>query len=425
MRIKLGIPFSGLFGGKPITHITTDSREASEGDLFFPIKGKYQDGNNYTNDAISRGAYVAPFSLLKFASDYKKRLPRLIHTVAITGSVGKTTTKEFLRRISEKQYTTHATDGNYNNEIGLALSILTAPEETEVLILEMGANAPGEISRLSKCAEPSVAVITNVGSAHIGNFGSKEKIAEAKLEIRDGLGRGRLIVPYGEPLLSGFSDISYSSNSLWARVSLKTQRNGSVNLFIKGRHRLGAYFSLSGSHLNECLAAALAAADAIGVCDECIRRGIEDIDGSCIRHKIIKLDDFYIFDDCYNASLESVLATLNLFLSLGYKEKSVCLGDIYELGEHSEKIHREIGKAIAPSGISRLYLMGNECRFIMDEAIRAGFPAERIHCNADLCNPKATAREILSRHKKDEIVLFKASRAVGLERVIEYLKGVE
>ena len=151
MRIKLGIPFSGLFGGKPITHITTDSREASEGDLFFPIKGKYQDGNNYTNDAISRGAYVAPFSLLKFASDYKKRLPRLIHTVAITGSVGKTTTKEFLRRISEKQYTTHATDGNYNNEIGLALSILTAPEETEVLILEMGANAPGEISRLSKC----------------------------------------------------------------------------------------------------------------------------------------------------------------------------------------------------------------------------------------------------------------------------------
>lgn len=425
MRIKLGIPFLGFSGSKTVTHITTDSREASEGDLFFPIKGKCRDGNDYTAEAISKGASVAPFSLLEFASDYKKRLPRLLHTVAITGSVGKTTTKEFLRRISEKQYITHATEGNYNNEIGLALSILTAPRETEVLILEMGANAKGEISRLSRCAEPSVAVITNVGSAHIGNFGSREEIAVAKLEICDGLGRGRLIIPYGEPLLSGFSDISYSTKSLWARVSLKAQEDGSVNLFIKGKHRLGARFSLVGNHLKECLAAALAAADAIGVCDECIRLGIEDIDGSCIRHRIIKEKDFYIFDDCYNASLESVLASLNLLLSLDYEQKSVCLGDIHELGKHSEKIHREIGKALADSGIGRIYLMGNECRFIMEEAVRSGFSESRICYNSDLSRPDVTAREILARHTKDEIILFKASRAARLERVIEYLKGVE
>ena len=421
MRVKLGFEIENPTTKKAVTHVVTDSREARQGDLFFPLKGKYGDGKDYVSDALKRGAEISSLSLMEFAKLYKSRLPRLIHTVAITGSVGKTTTKEFLLRIAKKQFKAHANPENHNNEIGLPLSILSAPEDTEILILEMGTSSPGEIERLSKCAEPTVGVITNIGTAHIGAFGTREAIAKEKLSVRAALGKGRLILPYGEPLLEGVSDYLFSSTSRWARVALLSGKEGSLSLYIHGKYSLTANFFQNAPHLLECLAAACSAAHYVGVSPQNIKEGIESIDGSCVRHRLIHIGNYNILDDSYNASLESVLADLKMMTGLGFQESSLLLGDIRELGSHTENIHKEIGRVAVKYKLSRLYLFGKDAATVGEEASACGFPAERIFYNEDTDSPEITAKQIKENEGGNSVILFKASRAVRLERVRDCL----
>ena len=228
MRIALGIAlplniltnhceaFSKILQKKLFTHITTDSREACEGDLFFSLTSDKSSAEEHVKEARNKGAisvsslskeadflvFDCQKTLLKLAIYYKAQLKSLKATIAITGSVGKTTTKEFCASFLSASYKVHKTYMNYNNLLGVSLSILSAASDTEIFILELGMNNLGEIRKLSDAIEPDYAVITNIGTAHIGNLGSRKLIAQAKLEIASGMTDEKIIVPYEEQLLS-------------------------------------------------------------------------------------------------------------------------------------------------------------------------------------------------------------------------------
>ncbi len=448
MRIELAIKqdffdvlssVGGIFYGKiknqTIHAISTDSRECYDGDIFFALTGKNYDGNSFINDAISKGAIpVGPVvkrygikvdsanaALLSFAAFYKRHLPKLKYTVAITGSVGKTTTKEMLAKISTIRYKTHSTWENFNNDIGVSFTILSAPANTEVLIAEIGMNNMGEIRTLSSALFPDIGIITRIGSAHIGNLGSKESIAKAKLEITESL-KNNLILPCNEPLLStAYPRITYFSNEYKnADVLIRKNSFNQYELYIKGALQKIFNFASSAEHLIYCLAASTAAAMEIGLDIDDIYRGILSIDDSNFRHKtVLSSKGFFILDDSYNASYESVCAAITMLNKIPQvRKRHVLLGDILELGEMSQSIHYQIGALLAKSDIQYIFLIGNQVEYIAQGAIYNGFNERRIFINKDVSSPEVTAAQICKMLLPNDIILAKASHKINLKRII-------
>ncbi len=451
MRVSLDIPLSikevnDAIGGRLSNvppniickAISTDSRYIKRGDLFFALKGEHFNGENFSGAAYSRGAipitsnkeqngiYVndTAKALLRLAKYYKTRLTNLKHTVAITGSVGKTTTKEFLFVLLSGNYKTHKTKENFNNKIGLPLSILSAPSDTEILILEMGMNHHGEISELSKCASPDISVITNIGTAHIGNLGSRENIAMAKFEITDGMNGGYVIIPEGEALLPKRENtITFSTQRKSADIYIYILYNeGKIQVKHKDAET-EARITPMASHNLECLCAAVAAAFACGIKSESLKTRFSLISRENTRQTIIRLHDFYILSDYYNSSLEAVISALDYMHSLdGFKAKSALIGDILELGSMTKEIHRKIGAECAEKNLKHLYLFGVYSDFIKEGAIGSGMDECCIFVNKDTSRPKITAEKIFKNHIAGEIILFKASHALELGRILELLK---
>ena len=273
MRIDLGTPMTleeiaYATGGNHkqnaiIKSITTDSREVEEGDLFIAIKGDKFDGADYVSEVKKRGGFVlasVPLysdilhpngadALLSLATYYIKTLPYLLYKIGITGSVGKTTTKEFLKIMLSDRYITHASKGNFNNQIGMPMSILSAEKNTQVLLMEMGMNHPGEISNLSRCLRPDIGIITNIGTAHIGNLGCRENIAKAKLEITDGMNDGILFTPADEPLLRCEKKcVKFSLTNKNADYFIESSKENTVFIFKSGRLYANAKFNILGEH---------------------------------------------------------------------------------------------------------------------------------------------------------------------------------
>jgi len=425
MRIKLCCPptYKDERRDLPITHICIDSREVKPLDLFFPIKGKNFDGNSFIPEVKKKGGIIARTSLTEFASLYKNRLTSLKYTVAITGSVGKTTTKEFIKNILKEKYKVHATEGNFNNNIGLPLTILSAPAECEVLVLEMGMNRSSEISELSKCALPNLAVITNIGMAHIGNLGSREAIARAKLEVTDGLGEGTLLVPHGEPLLSGYAKrMTFSSKFCDADFYVNCNFPQNTDIF-KGRNAFcSSSFSCAGGYLAHNLAAACAVGILLDLSPAELSRAVASIPKESTRYKISRLGDVFILDDSYNASPESVSEAIKLPEELGYKTRSAVIGNMRELGEYTEESHRKIGKLIAECGYRHLYLVGEYSHYTAEGALSAGFPLTNISINENAEEPEYTATQIKNNSIPGEIIIFKASHYESLGRIIKLLE---
>ncbi len=449
MRIKLGIPLplsniaEAIKGKKQcyedpiIEYLSTDSREIFKGDLFIPIKGVNFDGENFVDEAIKKGTLTISKCnpkadiitnknetlLLDLASFYIKKLPYILYKIGITGSVGKTTTKEFAKNILSGGYRVQASEANLNNQIGMPLSILSAPKDTQVLLMEMGMNHSGEIGALSKCLCPDLAVITNIGSSHIGNLGSKEGIAKAKLEILEGMQDGILYVPEEEDLLKNLRhSAKISLKKPTAEFYLK-ENAGRVAIYKNGIKQLEADFAFCEEHHLKCLLFASAIAIDTGLQIDLISKGISSISNDSIRQKDIFVKNYHIIDDSYNASLESVIASINsLKKRFPNKRKSLLLGDVLELGKFSQEYHRKIGEAISPDSIYNLFLLGRYANEIACGAIEKGFSADRIHINHHIDRPDITARQIEEYCQRDEVILFKASRAIRLERVIEILK---
>ena len=446
MRIKLGIPLTldqiaGAVHGELIskeniiiTHITTDSREAYGDDLFIPIKGRTYNGADYIPDVIKKGCFaISPLPnlghiflsdyssvLLDLASFYIKNLPYILYRIGITGSVGKTTTKEFLKILLSSEYKTHANEGNYNNEIGLPMSILSASRDTQILLMEMGMNHRGEIGRMSKCLKPNIGIITNIGSAHIGNLGSREAIAEAKLEIKEGMTNGKLYIPYEEKLLYNQKNATVISiKSKEADFHLGSDKN-EITIYKASAKCFKADFNLTENHHKECLLFATAVAIDIGIPYDKLKFRISQISRENTRQRMILAEKYVFYTDFYNASYESVLSSIEGLKSQNLANpKSLLLGDILELGNMSEQIHLELGRKILREDFDNLFLFGNFAKLTARGAKENGFPEENIHINEHLSHPEISADQIRKYCNPGEIILMKGSRAIRLERILD------
>lgn len=453
MRIKLGTPLTmsqiatAINGEKTnkndplIEYISTDSRLTETADLFIPIKGEKYDGENFAHEAKKRGAFTIGTkkqefdifvsdksnALLKLAHYANKNLPIILYRIAISGSVGKSTTKEFLSLILSEKFSVHKTDGNKNNEIGMPLTLLSAPADSEALVIEMGMNHSGEIKKMSECLMPNLAIITNIGRAHIGNLGNRENIAKAKMEITAGISDGYAIIPYDEPLLSSLQNkITFSVGDRRADFCLEERSSEEVILYKNGVQFCQANFGIQEDHFKQCLAAACAAAVLCGLSKREISRGISRISRDNIQQFEVFREKWCFYADFYNASPESVKACIDGAQKLyPMQEKSLLLGDMLELGDESKNIHREIGEHISCDVFNNLFLFGKSAREIGHGALSNGFSAEKIFINTNITLPEVTSKQIRENCAVGEVILMKASRGIGLERVLNLFSNCQ
>ena len=453
MRIKLEIPLTDAdfrLAGCIVRHvpgdgfhaIVTDSRECSEGDLFAAIVGEHFDGEIFAGEAKSKGAFVlgrksesadilcndVRAALLSLAAIRKKSLKFLKKTIAITGSNGKTTVKEFARVILSKRFRTHATDGNLNGDIGLAATVLSSPVDTEILIIEMGMRHPGEIHELTMAVHPDIAIITSIGSAHIGHFASLEGIAAAKSEIADGMNGGRILIPGGEKLLAGLPKDCTLTCSVsdpeadFFLMPLEISATGSVfDFYSEYASFNSAFLSAPGETVLICLCYAVAAALLSGMVVPDILSAISLISIDNTRQKFVRISDFALLDDSYNSSPESLEASLKLLSLYRATPRGALLGDMLELGARTEEFHRAAGRSAVRYGVSHLYLYGAYAPFIAAGARDAGMSDEAILLSG-YPSPSECAKKISEKHYPGEIILVKGSHASGLADILYELK---
>lgn len=423
-----------------IGSIVTNSKEALPNDIFVALPGESTNGENYITEAKERGAYIisskskdAEFfvsdtylALLDIAAYYKSKLPCLQKTVAITGSVGKTTTKNILANMLSTCFKVHATKENYNNFLGLFHTVLTTPENTEVLVAELGMNHIGEISILSKALSPDISIITNVGTAHIGNLGSREMIAKAKLEILDGMKTPNVIVLYEEPLLSkieGRCTVSVNNSAADCCVIEKKleQTHSTVDIYTPCGKIYSKRITLPGRHMLYAIAFSAQVMSMLGANINKIEHALKSIDSTSSRGRFIDIGNITVYDDTYSASFEAVIADFEL-LSLFVERKRCCvIGDMLELGEHTENLHVCIGENAAKYGFEKIFAFGAFAKYVAEGAIAGGMTESQIFINEDTTNPERTAMQLQYNCKNGELVLVKASHAVRAKRIIDIL----
>ena len=432
--------------------ISTDSRSAKQGDAFFALHGENFDGHRFIPAAERAGCVFAVVEYIpdgctipcvvvnnttealgKFARSYKNIFQPL--TLAVTGSVGKTTTKQFISSVLAMKYNTNVTKGNFNNEIGLPLTVLNLNGDHNALLLEMGMNHKGEISYLSRIAEPDIAVITNIGSSHLENLGSREGIRDAKMEIIDGMHEGGiLILNADEPLLDDVSAKKLTKIYIGTENKNATYRADNVRmcddhmLFDLCLHHTIMMRDLrinviGKHHIHNALTAAVCGM-LVGVSEENIRVGLLNYVPADMRQSITEKDGITIIEDCYNASPESMRAGLNVLCHTakvkGLRPVAV-LGDMKELGAASAEAHFGVGEYAATCGIDRLITFGSAAVDIARGAIKNGMSESNVLVIEDSENAENAAALLKTTIRENDVVLFKASRAVALERLIRLL----
>ncbi len=437
VRQALGLA-SGVTGqDREFNGISTDSRSVEPGDLFVALVGPSFDGHDFVEAALDKGAagVVVQRELdvegpLYLVGDTLEALGALAHhrrhrlgarVVAVTGSSGKTSTKELLRATLSGAHRVHATAGNMNNRIGLPLTILSAPEETEILILEMGTNEPGEIRALTDIAEPDVGIVTTVSETHLEGLGTLEGVLEEKLElIRGTRGDGLAFVGSDSNLLvgqarrirsdlrvAGFgpeadeayrpSDPEMTTDGCWSFL----WRGQPVRLRLPGRH----------SVVNAVLA--LSVAEALGVDADLATRALSAVEPPRLRGETRNLGRLTLLLDCYNASPQSTRAALQWLRAVGSgKRRTVAvLGSMLELGDRTEALHAVVLHEALDGGVDLVVATGAFAALALAE----GITGPRLLVRAD---PERAYGELTARLHGDEVVLLKASRGVALERLV-------
>ncbi len=443
-----------------VLSVCTDSREAARSSLFAAIRGERVDGHNFIVDVLRAGATAVlcerlPDDVMKrvdsgcaiivkdtveslgiMAHKYRKSLN--IKTVAVTGSVGKTTTKEFIASVIKSEKKTNKTAGNHNSLIGMPLTLLETSFEAEAAVFEMGMNHLGEIEKMSVMAQPDIAVITNIGSSHLEYLHTRENIAKAKLEIVDGMKEdGVLILNGDEPLLRNIDGIHQkilyvsaleSDNDYYVSNVRHTHTESCFDISCKGKAYKDITLPFVGDHGVMDAAFSFAVGDVLGISEDGIRRGIADFHNADMRQNIYGFGGISIIEDCYNASPESTRAAISLLSdyadSADEKGRKIALiGDMLELGENEKEMHREVGRYIAESGLDMLFTFGPLAENIAIGAVEGGMRLDQVFSYRDLSNPAAMGDILIESIKKNDTVLFKASRSVGAERIIEYVKS--
>lgn len=446
---------------RPISGLCTDSRTVQPDNIFIALRGENMDGHKFIDNAVENGCscviteqVLLPagdvsvivvkntlYALGAIAAWYRQQMQTKV--VAVTGSVGKTTTKQYVWSVLRQRYQTLKTEGNYNNEIGVPLTLLGLTEKTELSVLEMGMNHKGEMSRLSAIARPDIAMITNIGTSHIENLGSRNGICDAKLEITDGMPLGApLILNADEELLMAkaheikargvvpvtvskedpisdyfISDISVTSSG--GAFSLTRAKDGTVYRDIQ--------IAQPGEHNILNAAMAWVVGELCHMTPEEIRRGLLSFENTGMRQNIYELSGYCIIEDCYNASPESMEASLKVLHAVAAERGAravAVLGDMLELGSFTRSLHERVGKAVTENDVQLLLTFGRLGTHIAQGSLHYGLRPEQVYENADLTEPQATAQTLLSLCRPGDVILFKASRAVRMERVIEAFRDL-
>ena len=438
--------------------VCTDSREADVDTLFVATRGERVDGHDYIVGALDRGCrcvlceYVpagiagreAAFVVVENSIDafaltargYRERKP--LKTVALTGSVGKTTTKELTASILQRETKLYATSGNFNSVIGMPMSLMEAPCDRDTAVFEMGMSSPGEIRSMTHAATPDIAMVINVGSSHLEYLKTRDNIAKAKLEIAEGLKDGGILLLNGdEPLLrkyvkKGKYSIIYvgientKNCDIYAENIFVGNRSTSFDLCFKGRMIRSLKFNILGKKFVYNAAFAASAALLLGAGEDAVRKGLEEYLPSEMRQSISEKNGITVIADCYNSAPESVRAAIDTLSSLEVQGKRIAvLGDMRELGADSDNMHREVGEYVAKNGVDVLLTLGESGAYIAEGAIRCGMNAHCVFVERDTDNIEMLCLEIENNMSKGDAVLFKASRSLRLERAIERLFGAK
>ena len=426
--------------------VSTDSRNITPGCLFIPLEGERFDGHSFIQAALEAGAagcltareresylpgrfYIKVRStqraLWELARYYKKLFP--IPFIAVTGSVGKTTTKDMTAAVLGARFCVHKTEGNFNNDIGVPLTLLRLEAQHEVCVVELGMDHAGEIDNLARLVEPDMALITNIGDAHIENLGSRENIFKAKCEIFPHLKRDGLAVLNGDdPLLASLEGtlaqrtvfvgegegLDYTARDL--------SSDGAGHLFCRvktPRSQFEANIPALGSHMIYPTLMAAAVAEALGMAPDEIIRGIGAFLPTKMRMNIVSYKgDIVILNDAYNANPQSMRAAAAVLGDAQGRRKVAVVGDMKELGPGSEQFHRAVGGYFAQSGADRLIAIGELARFMAEGAQEAGL------AQADYFPTLDAARNALSREVRAGVtILVKASRSMAFEKIVDFL----
>lgn len=420
MKIKEIIEATGAKVLKEIeeeleVRISTDTRTIQAGDFYLPLKGASFDGEKFIDQALEKGA-VGAFctgdngmlqvkntleAYLKLANYRRKKLNFTV--VAITGSSGKTTTKELVASTLASKFKTFKTPLNHNNEIGFCQTIFETPDDTEVLVLEMGMRGLGEIELLSKYAEPDITIISNVGTAHIGRLGSRENIARAKCEIVK-YQRGNVFIAHNDELIK--RTVNFDGEKIFYSIN-------DVKILEKGIHYSkfeykGNIYELNvgGDYNIENALSAINCGGKLGLTVEEIRTGLKNYKPIEKRWEAVEAGGYEIINDSYNANPESMRAFIDTIFEL-YKDYVVVLGDMGELGEDEIKYHKELGEYIQTKGMNILTV---------------GELAKNINPALHFDTVEEVSEYIKTNISKDKKIFLKASRSMKFERIIDLLK---
>ena len=434
---------------RKISDVSIDSRKLKEGDLFFAIKGENFDGHNFVDEVISKGAsavvierkYLEKFKdknyPLVVVEDTTKALGELariyrdkfnVKVIGLTGSNGKTTTKEMIAEVLSTKFKTLKTEGNLNNNFGVPLNLFRLQKSLQVAVIEMGINHFGEMKTLCEIANPDFGIITNIGTAHIEFLKNREGIAEEKgklfkyLKEKNGFG----FINSDEELIKqqtrglkkkltfGFNSKAdvrgkvLSLNNLAQPVLRVTYRNKSVVINLP----------TFGIHTAQNALCAAAVGLKFGVSLRKIKSALESFKSYDKRMQVIDLDGYTIINDAYNANPDSMrMAIQTMKLMNGYFQKLAVLGDMLELGEYSEKYHRELAHYLKENGIQKVFFFGELTKSSFEEALKLELDAKHFD------DKKQIADEIKNILPEGSLILLKGSRKMKMEEIIDYLKG--
>ena len=429
-----------------VTGVCIDSRNVQAGDLFVPFRGEQVNGHKFVKGAFEQGAVAAlwlkdepnppadvallfvddaELALQQMARSYRNELSCTV--IGVTGSNGKTSTKDLLAGVLSPYFKVKKTEGNFNNELGLPLTLLAVEDDTQVAILEMGMSGFGEISFLSTLAAPQFAIITNIGEAHMQDLGSREGIAQAKFEIIDGLASGGVLLYDGdEPLLvnlvkeqEALRSISfgYQQADLTATQIVSTDKGSSFTVSgqLQGQFTIPVY----GAHQVKNSLAALLIAKELGLTESQIKESLAQTSLTDMRMQpLAGLNGSLLINDAYNAAPTSMRAAFRFMGETSVKEhKWLVLGDMLELGPDEQRYHEELAQHLNKLDLQGIALFGPRMKWLADQltdyAGEVVWTADDTTLLADTLRPKLTAQTV---------VLFKGSRGMKLERIIDVLQ---